>query len=134
MILLYRENDLLVTGYQSFPKTTTAPHIECNLPTATIKKIIGKVKLTKQNENIELPINLNDLINTEDQLQKEARARLERDNKLGQHIDIINAVRWNSFSTEQQTILIEYRQSLLDIPEQVNFPDTIDWPIPPDFT
>lgn len=55
-----------------------------------------------------------------------------RDKWLRRHIDIINAVRWNSFTEEQQSAWSEYRQALLDVPQQPGFPHNIIWPTKPD--
>lgn len=61
-----------------------------------------------------------------------ANARGQRDTLL-QELDSIvgNPLRWASFSTDQQTELANYRQSLLDVPQQTGFPDTVDFPVKP---
>lgn len=58
--------------------------------------------------------------------------RSKRDNLLKIHVDQINAVRWNVMTTEQQTAWTDYRQALLDIPNQTGFPYSVEWPEVPD--
>lgn len=48
-----------------------------------------------------------------------------------QEVDAISAVRWAMMPKTQQTAWKNYRQGLLDVPEQVGFPFSIDWPIKP---
>lgn len=59
-------------------------------------------------------------------------ARLQRDALL-QEVDSIvgNPLRWASFSQAQQTAWANYRQALLDVPQQAGFPNTINWPTKP---
>ena len=59
-----------------------------------------------------------------------AQLREERDRRLGE-IDAIagNALRWATLSAEQQAPWAEYRQALLDVPQQAGFPNTITWPV-----
>jgi hypothetical protein len=60
------------------------------------------------------------------------KVRGQRDALL-QELDSIvgNPLRWASFSTDQQTELANYRQALLDVPQQAGFPNTINWPTKP---
>jgi hypothetical protein len=57
-----------------------------------------------------------------------AQARGQRDALL-QEVDSIvgNPLRWASFSQAQQTAWANYRQALLDVPQQPGFPNTINW-------
>ena len=48
-------------------------------------------------------------------------------------IDRINPVWYNSLSAEQQTQLAQYRQLLLDVPQQAGFPTQIEWPTKPNW-
>lgn len=57
--------------------------------------------------------------------------RGRRDKYLNIHIDKINSIRWNFMSDQEKVNWIEYRQALLDIPQQVNFPREIIWPVKP---
>jgi hypothetical protein len=59
------------------------------------------------------------------------QVKLERDNLLKSNVDSINSIRWASFSTEVQDSWIKYRQALLDVPQQANFPENVSWPIKP---
>jgi hypothetical protein len=48
-----------------------------------------------------------------------------------QLIDKINPVWYNSLTNEQQQELAQYRQALLDVPQQSGFPITVNWPAKP---
>ena len=63
---------------------------------------------------------------TEDMLI--VRARNARDRLLKKHVDKINAVRWNSYTLEQQQAWQAYRNDLLNIPQQAGFPQNVIWP------
>ena len=52
-------------------------------------------------------------------------------NKLLSDIDRINPIWFASFTTEQQSELIVYRQALLDVPQQPGFPAQLEWPAKP---
>jgi hypothetical protein len=69
-------------------------------------------------------------IPTQEELAQQVRG--QRDNLL-QELDSIvgNPLRWASFSTDQQTELSNYRQALLDVPQQTSFPDVVDFPVKP---
>jgi hypothetical protein len=61
-----------------------------------------------------------------------AQARGQRDDLLQQLDSIVgNPLRWASFSTDKQTELANYRQELLDVPQQTGFPNTVDFPVKP---
>lgn len=59
----------------------------------------------------------------------ESEMRGQRDSLLSE-LDafVSNPLRWASLSAEQQQELADYRQALLDVPQQEGFPDEIDWP------
>jgi len=62
-----------------------------------------------------------------------ANARAQRDALLQELDNIVgNPLRWASFSSEQQTAWADYRQALLDVPQQLGFPNTINWPTKPE--
>jgi len=57
-----------------------------------------------------------------------AQARAQRNALLSEVDSIVgNPLRWASFTTEQQTAWANYRQALLDVPQQPGFPNTINW-------
>jgi hypothetical protein len=61
-----------------------------------------------------------------------AQVRGQRDDLLQQLDSIVgNPLRWASFSTDQQTKLANYRQALLDVPQQTGFPDVVNFPVKP---
>lgn len=65
--------------------------------------------------------------------QAAAAVRAERDMKLATEVDPIagNALRWNALTTEQQQAWADYRQALLDVPQQAGFPHEVIWPTKP---
>jgi hypothetical protein len=58
--------------------------------------------------------------------------RAVRDTILTQTVDKINAVRWNSMTESKRQEWSVYRQALLDITIQPNFPLEVIWPTQPD--
>lgn len=58
-------------------------------------------------------------------------ARIKRNNLLRKNIDIFNPLRWESLSVEDKQLWLDYRQALLDIPQQQEFPLNIIWPEKP---
>ena len=72
---------------------------------------------------------------TQEELDAEAAAavRAERDMKLSTEVDTIagNALRWAALTAEQQQAWADYRQALLDIPQQSGFPNEVIWPTKP---
>lgn len=45
---------------------------------------------------------------------------------------VMNPLRWNSMTPQEQQAWADYRQALLDVPQQPGFPETIDWPTKPE--
>lgn len=73
-----------------------------------------------------------------DILQGEAEEaiRAERYTRLRQ-CDKISPMRWNTMTEEQRTAWEEYRQALLDVPQQEGFPwggdvNKVAWPVKPE--
>jgi len=44
---------------------------------------------------------------------------------------VTNPLRWSEYSDEQKAAIAKYRQDLLDITDQPNFPTEITWPTSP---
>ena len=69
---------------------------------------------------------------SEEELLAEAtsQARLQRKKLLETIVDPIvsNPLRWGDLPAEEQSRLVTYRQSLLDITDQSGFPYDITWP------
>lgn len=64
---------------------------------------------------------------TLEQLADEARAK--RDGLLRELDAIVsNPLRWNDFTEEEQQVLADYRQALLDVPQQKGFPKNVIFP------
>lgn len=61
-------------------------------------------------------------------------ARYQRDMKLTTEVDPIagNALRWAALTAAQQQAWADYRQALLDIPQQSGFPHDVVWPTKPE--
>jgi len=55
----------------------------------------------------------------------------KRDELLKNGPDRVSPMWWSSMTTEQQKSWVQYRQDLLDITSQPNFPNDIIWPTPP---
>jgi len=62
----------------------------------------------------------------------EEKARWKRDGLLRELDAIVsNPLRWAEFDEPTKQALADYRQALLDVPQQEGFPDDIDWPVNP---
>lgn len=60
--------------------------------------------------------------------------RLDRDNKLKKEVDpvVTNPLRWAELTTEKQNEWTQYRNDLLNVPQQAGFPITVNWPTKPE--
>ena len=58
--------------------------------------------------------------------------RADRDGRLAE-VDAIagNALRWAALDADTQAAWATYRQALLDVPQQADFPNTVTWPTKP---
>lgn len=57
--------------------------------------------------------------------------RIKRNQLLIEHIDGINIFRWEQLTEEEKDLWRQYRQDLLDVPQQDGFPNNIIWPTIP---
>tara|TARA_R100001591_G_C4335374_1_gene179227 strand:- start:1039 stop:1428 length:390 start_codon:yes stop_codon:yes gene_type:complete len=59
--------------------------------------------------------------------------RSKRNELLVEEVDVIagNNIRWNALSDAQRTEWEQYRQALLDVPQQSGFPLNVTWPTKP---
>jgi len=82
--------------------------------------LYGPIAEYVETENLAIPVNSTDI------------ARNRR-NYLLQCLDnfLSNPLRWASFSDDIKASYALYRQQLLDVPQQQDFPQTINWPSPP---
>lgn len=66
--------------------------------------------------------------------ETEESVRSYRSWLLKEEVDAIagNALRWGALTTDQQQAWADYRQALLDVPQQEGFPETITWPTKPE--
>jgi len=65
--------------------------------------------------------------------QKANDARTYRNQLLVLDVDpiVTNPLRWAELSADKQQEWADYRTALLDVPQQVGFPNTITWPTKP---
>ena len=65
---------------------------------------------------------------------KQARdeAREERNSLLRSDVDTINPMRWENLTDSEKEAWRTYRQAVLDVPAQTNFPWEITWPGKPE--
>jgi hypothetical protein len=65
--------------------------------------------------------------------QKAEDARFFRNELLVREVDpiVTNPLRWGAMTAGEQRMWTDYRQSLLDIPQQPGFPSSISWPSKP---
>jgi hypothetical protein len=56
--------------------------------------------------------------------------RRKRNELLVSEVDPVagHVLRWNSLTAEEQEALADYRQALLDVPQQSGFPQSVIWP------
>ncbi len=54
-------------------------------------------------------------------------------NQLLAEVDRVNPIWYTALTTQQQTELQQYRQALLDVPQQTGFPESVTWPSKPDW-
>ena len=57
--------------------------------------------------------------------------RTKRNNLLRTKVDTLNPIRWETLSEEEKEAWRTYRQQLLDVPQQNDFPNNVQWPVPP---
>lgn len=58
----------------------------------------------------------------------ENKIRQRRNKFLSMYIDSMNPIRWEFLTDEQKNKYIQYRQDLLDVPQQDGFPDNVIFP------
>lgn len=57
--------------------------------------------------------------------------RDKRNKLLIHYVDVINVFRWEQLTEEEKDLWRQYRQDLLDVPQQDGFPNNIIWPTIP---
>ena len=60
------------------------------------------------------------------------QAYAKRDELLRNGVDRISPVWWASMTEQEQQAWTQYRQDLLNVPQQPDFPQVIEWPVSPD--
>ena len=65
--------------------------------------------------------------------QKVDSVRAMRNELLVREVDpiVTNPLRWNVMTAGEQRMWTDYRQALLDVPQQPGFPSSISWPSKP---
>ena len=66
-----------------------------------------------------------------DAVAADSKAKQKRDQLLAEGPDRINPMWWSSMSVVDQEAWTQYRQDLLDITSQTDYPEFIVWPIKP---
>ena len=89
------------------------------------EQALGKILCVENGKIVPRPI-------TEVEWAAAAAVRATRDSLLLKHVDRFNAIRFESLNGAQQKEWIEYRQALLNVPQQEGFPFDISWPTPPE--
>lgn len=73
---------------------------------------------------------------TQEELDEEQAklVRSERYHLLTTQVDVIagNALRWAALTDEKKQEWADYRQALLDVPDQAGFPNEVEWPAKPE--
>lgn len=89
-------------------------------------------KTVETADSIEHLLELNKISKKDARLLKEKEVRAYR-NGLLEDLDVVvmNPLRWKSLSETEQVNIATYRQSLLDITDQDEFPWNIQWPHKP---
>jgi hypothetical protein len=67
----------------------------------------------------------------EKRAEKEAEVKALRDRVLLETVDRLNGARWEAMAEGEKAAWREYRQALLDIPEQEGYPFDGEWPVMP---
>lgn len=82
----------------------------------------------KQAESLEELVRVGRISTAERDTLLAEKYRAERDEKLRDVDEIVsNPLRWQSMTDEQRNELAAYRQSLLDVPQQKQFPMAVTW-------
>ena len=66
-----------------------------------------------------------------DAVTADLKAKQKRDKLLAEGPDRISPMWWSSMTTQEQMAWTQYRQDLLDITGQADYPEFIVWPIKP---
>jgi len=61
-----------------------------------------------------------------------AASRALRNKLLQEHVDAVNPIRYEFLTDQQRQQLRDYRQALLDLPQQPGWP-AVAWPTKPDW-
>lgn len=61
----------------------------------------------------------------------EGNARIDRDYRLKRTVDLLNPIYWDSITEEKKQEWKDFRQALLDVPNQEGFPKYVKWPVLP---
>lgn len=78
-------------------------------------------------------VKIDDFTYTPTNEQKAENVRAERDKLLRKEVDpiVANPLRWADMSAEKQNQWAQYRNFLLEVPQQSEFPINISWPTKP---
>ena len=130
-----------VRNAKSLQADNTAMNVEINHP------VYGWIPYTVSNNDTDTTIDNSEVLMligtdfeayvppTQEELDKEAaqEVRNERDGILSMVVDplVSNPLRWAEMTPETQATWAQYRQDLLDVPQQAGFPHSVTWPTEP---
>jgi len=60
-----------------------------------------------------------------------AKSQRQQRDLLLKNVDRLNSIWWESMTNDEKDSWREYRQKLLNVPEQEGFPHIVEWPIDP---
>ena len=112
-------------GYFAVKETT--PNYDPLTQTIIARSPIKKEDEWVQEFNV---VELDPAIIANNQNILEANVRGERNNLLRVNVDSLNPIRWETLEDNQKEEARVYRQALLDVPQEENFPNVV-WPVKP---
>lgn len=108
--------DFAVEGVHELKPLEYLDHESESIKSGSIEELLELGKITQQKA---------------DEL-KATEVRAERDKRLAQLDAIVmHPLRWAGLTVEKQVQAHEYRQKLLDVPQQLGFPWAVNWPEKP---
>lgn len=110
------ENESFIEGFADLSKQYIKDGVIVDLPT----KPYGEYTFNYTSKQWEF-----------DSVAADTKAKQQRDKLLAEGPDRINPMWWSSMTSQEQASWTQYRQDLLDITGQADYPEFIVWPIKP---
>lgn len=110
------------------------PEINASIPEPNVEVSIEVWKNALDSSHNTIIDGVTSQVDHRNETQKASDYRLYRDILLASDVDpiVTNPLRWNALSAEKQQEWTDYRQALLDVPQQTNFPNEVTWPTKPE--